>query len=231
VEVLCRWNSPTLGPVSPVEFIPLAEASDLIRPLTEWTMAQALTCCSRWHAQGLPIKVAVNLSARHLQDEHLPEWLGNLMTRSGVGAEYLELEITEGAIMRDPDRALRILQGIRALGITLSIDDYGTGYSSLSYLQKLSVDRLKIDKSFVSGLLTNERDHLIVKSTIDLAHALNLEVIAEGIETVQQAAILQRLGCDYAQGYLYSRPIAMEKVAGWFKERGEFHSRDRAANG
>ena len=219
VEVLCRWNSPSLGSVSPAEFIPLAEASDLIRPLTEWTMAQALACCRSWHAQALPIKVAVNLSARHLQDEHLPEWLGDLLSRSGIGAEFLELEITEGAIMRDPDRALRILQAIRALGITLSIDDYGTGYSSLSYLQKLSVDRLKIDKSFVAGLLTNNRDHLIVKSTIDLAHALNLEVIAEGIETAQQASILRQLGCDYAQGYLYSRPLHVDKVAGWFRER------------
>ena len=231
VEVLCRWNSPSLGSVSPVEFIPLAEASDLIRPLTEWTMAQALACCKIWHAQALSVKVAVNLSARHLQDEHLPEWLGDLLTRSGVGAEFLEIEITEGAIMRDPDRALRILQAIRALGITLSIDDYGTGYSSLSYLQKLSVDRLKIDKSFVAGLLTNDRDHLIVKSTIDLAHALNLEVIAEGIETVHQAAILRRLGCDYAQGYLYSRPLQFDKVAGWFRERFESDGKERVANG
>jgi diguanylate cyclase (GGDEF)-like protein/PAS domain S-box-containing protein len=230
VEVLCRWNSPSLGPVSPVEFIPLAEASDIIRPLTEWTMARALACCRNWHSQGLPLKVAVNLSARHLQDEDLPEWIGDLLSRSGIGAEFLELEITEGAIMRDPDRALRILQAIRARGITLSIDDYGTGYSSLSYLQKLSVDRLKIDKSFVSGLLTNDRDHLIVKSTIDLAHALKLEVIAEGIETTQQAAILRRLGCDYAQGYLFSRPLTADLVAGWFRERAEFDGRERVAN-
>lgn len=216
VEVLCRWNSATLGAVSPAEFIPLAEASDVIRPLTEWTLASALAACRSWHAKGLPLKIAVNLSARHLQDEQLPTWLGRLLGQSGIGPEFLELEITEGAIMRDPDRALRILQSIRALGITLSIDDYGTGYSSLSYLQKLSVDRLKIDKSFVSGLLTHERDQLIVKSTIELAHALNLQVIAEGIETRGQFEMLRSLKCDYAQGYLMSRPIPYERVFDWF---------------
>jgi len=151
----------------------------------------------------------------------LPDWLGSLLSRSGIRAEFLELEITESAIMRDPDRAMRILQAIKALGITLSIDDYGTGYSSLSYLQKLAVDRLKIDKSFVAGLLCNDRDQLIVKSTIDLAHGLELEVIAEGIETPQQLAVLQRLGCDYAQGYLLSRPLRPEHVFDWFYAQTE----------
>jgi diguanylate cyclase (GGDEF)-like protein/PAS domain S-box-containing protein len=231
VEALCRWNSATLGQVSPAEFIPLAEATDVIRPLTEWTLERALSCCRDWHARGLPLKVAVNLSARHLQDEHLPEWLGNLLSRSGIRAEFLELEITEGSIMRDPDRAMRILQAIKTLGITLSIDDYGTGYSSLSYLQKLAVDRLKIDKSFVAGLLRNDRDQLIVKSTIDLAHGLNLEVIAEGIETPQQQAVLQRLGCDYAQGYLISRPLSSEHVFDWFFARTEGNAGLKAAFG
>ena len=231
VEVLCRWNSPSLGQVSPSEFIPLAEASDVIRPLTEWTLECALHYCKGWHARGLPLKAAVNLSARHLQDEHLPDWLGSLLSRSGIGAEFLELEITEGAIMRDPDRAMRILRAIKTLGITLSIDDYGTGYSSLSYLQKLSVDRLKIDKSFVAGLLCNDRDQLIVKSTIDLAHGLELEVIAEGIETPQQQEVLQRLGCDYAQGYLISQPLSSEKVFDWFYARTEREAVLRAASG
>jgi EAL domain-containing protein (putative c-di-GMP-specific phosphodiesterase class I) len=172
-----------------------------------------------------------HLSARHLQDEHLPEWLGNRLSRSGIRAEFLELEITEGSIMRDPDRAMRILQAIKTLGITLSIDDYGTGYSSLSYLQKLAVDRLKIDKSFVAGLLRNDRDQLIVKSTIDLAHGLNLEVIAEGIETPQQQAVLQRLGCDYAQGYLISRPLSSEHVFDWFFARTEGNAGLKAAFG
>jgi len=143
----------------------------------------------------------------------------------------LELEITESAIMRDPDRAMRILRAIKTLGITLSIDDYGTGYSSLSYLQKLSVDRLKIDKSFVAGLLCNDRDQLIVKSTIDLAHGLELEVIAEGIETPQQQAVLQRLGCDYAQGYFISHPLSSEKVFDWFYARTEREAALRAASG
>ena len=219
VEVLCRWTSPTLGNVSPAEFIPLAEASDVIRPLTEWILERTLDICGTWHARGLQLKAAVNLSARHLQDEQLPEWLGRVLRRSGLGAEFLELEITEGAIMRDPERAMRILTAIKALGITLSIDDYGTGYSSLSYLQRLAVDRLKIDKSFVGGLLSNDRDQLIVKSTIDLAHGLGLEVIAEGIETAQQLAFLQRLGCDYAQGFFLSRPLKADLVFDWFDAR------------
>ncbi|MDP9084627.1 MAG: EAL domain-containing protein [Pseudomonadota bacterium] len=230
VEVLCRWNSATLGPVSPAEFIPLAEASDVIRPLTEWILTRALTYCRSWHARGLPLKVAVNLSARHLQDEQLPDWLGTLLSRSGIRAQFLELEITEGAIMRDPDRAMRILQAIKTLGITLSIDDYGTGYSSLSYLQKLAVDRLKIDKSFVAGLLCNDRDQLIVKSTIDLAHGLELEVIAEGIETPQQLAVLQTLGCDYAQGYLLSCPLTPKHVFDWFSARTESNRIKAAAD-
>lgn len=230
-EVLCRWNSRSLGHVSPTEFIPLAEASDVIRPLTEWTLQRALDHCKIWHARGLPLKAAVNLSARHLQDEHLPDWLGGLLSRSGIGAQFLELEITESAIMRDPDRAMRILRAIKALGITLSIDDYGTGYSSLSYLQKLSVDRLKIDKSFVAGLLCNDRDQLIVKSTIDLAHGLELEVIAEGVETPQQQAMLQGLGCDYAQGYLISQPLSSEKVFEWFYARTESAAVPRASSG
>jgi diguanylate cyclase (GGDEF)-like protein/PAS domain S-box-containing protein len=221
VEVLCRWNSAALGHVSPAEFIPLAEASDIIRPLTEWTLDRTLAYCKSWHARGLPLKAAVNLSVRHLQDERLADWLGSLLSRSGIRAEFLELEITESAIMRDPDRAMRILQSIKALGITLSIDDYGTGYSSLSYLQKLSVDRLKIDKSFIAGLMSNDRDRLIVKSTIDLAHGLGLEVIAEGTETPQQLAVLQRLGCDYAQGFLLSRPLRPEQIFDWFKARTE----------
>ena len=159
----------------------------------------------------------------------MPEWLGSVLIRSGMRPEFLELEITESAIMRDPDRAMRTLQAIKALGITLSIDDYGTGYSSLSYLHKLAVDRLKIDKSFVAGLLCNDRDQLIVKSTIDLAHGLELEVIAEGIETPQQLAVLKKLGCDYAQGFLLSQPLRAEDVFDWFKDRTENSSLKAAA--
>lgn len=125
VEVLCRWTSSVSGQVSPRKFIPLSEASDVIRPPIEWILERALSNCKAWHAKGLPVKVAVNRSARHLQDEQLPNWLGRLLSRSGIRAEFLELEITEGAIMRGPDRAMRILQAIKTLGITLSIHDRG----------------------------------------------------------------------------------------------------------
>jgi EAL domain-containing protein (putative c-di-GMP-specific phosphodiesterase class I) len=161
------------------------------------------------------------LSARHLQDEELPNWLSELLHATLTDPEWLELEITESAIMVDTDRALRNLRAIRELGVALSIDDFGTGYSSLAYLQKLAVNRLKIDKSFVAGLGQSEHDRLIVKSTIDLAHGLGLEVVAEGIETQGQYAILQRMGCDYGQGYLISRAMPDALLRAWYAAHGE----------
>lgn len=221
VEALCRWCSPEFGNVAAGEFIPLIEASDLIRPLTEWTLRHALQCCLEWRGRGFELKVAVNLSARNLQDEHLPRWLGELFVSTGTDPSWLELEITESAIMTDAERALKTLGGIRRLGVTLSIDDYGTGYSSLAYLRKLAVNRLKIDRSFVAGLPDSEHDVLIVKSTIDLAHGLGLEVIAEGIETHGQYAKLQKLGCDYGQGYLIARPMPHEALMQWYAHQRE----------
>jgi diguanylate cyclase (GGDEF)-like protein/PAS domain S-box-containing protein len=216
VEALCRWRSAVFGDVSPGEFIPLIEASDLIRPLTEWTLRQSLECCREWRAQGCELKVAVNLSVRHLQDDELPGWLEELLISTDTPPGWLELEITESAIMTDTDRAVKTLGAIRRLGITLSIDDYGTGYSSLAYLQKLAVNRLKIDKSFIAGLGQSEHDQLIVKSTIDLAHGLGLDVIAEGIETQGQYAMLQRMGCDYGQGYLIAKAMPPDLLVGWY---------------
>jgi predicted signal transduction protein with EAL and GGDEF domain len=215
-EALCRWRSPVFGNVSPGEFIPLAEASELIQPLTRWTLRYAAECCQRWRQAGCPLKVAVNLSARHLQDEQLPTWVADLLERTGVQPTWLELEITESAIMADTERALGTLKAIRNLGITLSIDDYGTGYSSLSYLQKLAANRLKIDKSFVAGLGNSRQDELIVKSTIDLAHGLGLEVVAEGIETQAQYSKLQAMGCDYGQGYFIAHAMPEDALMQWY---------------
>lgn len=221
VEALCRWHSPVLGNVSPAEFIPLVEASDLVRPLTEWTLREALRCCRQWRKCGYLLKVAVNLSARHLQEEGFADWLAELIASSEASPGWLELEITESAIMTDTARALTTLRALRELGVTLSIDDYGTGYSSLAYLQKLAVHRLKIDRSFVAGMESSQHDRLIVKSTIDLAHQLGLEVIAEGIETRGQFALLQTMGCDVGQGYLIARPMPDELLMNWYTEHGE----------
>lgn len=218
-EALCRWRSPVFGDVSPAEFIALAEASELIQPLTRWTLQHAVRCCQRWRQKGCQLKVAVNLSARHLQDEHLPTWLADLLHRTGTQPTWLELEITESAIMADAERALGTLRAIRHLGVTLSIDDYGTGYSSLAYLQKLAVNRLKIDKSFVAGLEHSRQDELIVKSTIDLAHGLGLEVVAEGIETKGQYNKLQAMGCDYGQGYFVAHAMPEEILLEWYASR------------
>ena len=219
VEALCRWHSPVFGNVSPSEFIPLIEASELVRPVTQWTIRQSLASCRQWRSNGVHLKVAVNLSARLLQDDELSSWLEKLLHTTGSEADWLELEITESAIMADTERALKTLRALSELGITLSIDDFGTGYSSLAYLQKLSVNRLKIDKSFVDGLGHSESDKLIVKSTIDLAHGLGLDVVAEGIETQAQYGALQTMGCDYGQGYLIARPMSGNLLLKWYLSR------------
>jgi diguanylate cyclase (GGDEF)-like protein/PAS domain S-box-containing protein len=215
VEALLRWRSPELGNVSPGEFIPLAEASDLITSLTLWTLERALTDCREWHAAGVQLKVAVNLSARHLQDSAIPTLIEKLLHSTQAQAAWLELEITESAIMTDPDRALTILRALRDLGLSISIDDFGTGYSSLAYLQRLNVDRLKIDKSFVLAMSEGLGSEVIVASTIQLGHALGLEIIAEGVETAWQADTLRAAGCDYAQGYFYARPMACGALLAW----------------
>ena len=219
VEALCRWLSPLFGRVSPGEFIPLAEASDLIKPLTEWTIHRTLTDCHRWRANGVDLRVAVNLSARHLQDARLPHWLETTLAATGTRPEWLELEITESAIMTDPERASRILHALHDLGVLLSIDDFGTGYSSLAYLRNLAVDRLKLDRSFIDGMKDGLKDQLIVESTINLAHGLELEVVAEGIETEAQYRLLRQFGCELGQGYWIAKPMPVDDLVAWYRAR------------
>lgn len=219
VEALSRWHSPQLGQVSPADFMPLAEATEIITPLTRWTLERGLEDCARWRAAGTPVGVAINLSARHLQSSQLVDDVAQLLQSAGLPAMLLELEITESAIMSDPQRAFAILTELRELGVQLSIDDFGTGYSSLAYLQRLQVDRLKIDRSFVENLAIDHGSRAIVSSTIQLAHALDLEVVAEGIETRAQHDILVDLGCDYGQGYLYARGMRAAEVGPWLRAR------------
>jgi diguanylate cyclase (GGDEF)-like protein/PAS domain S-box-containing protein len=217
-EALLRWFHPTQGAIGPNEFIAIAEATDLIRPLTEYTLRCALRQIREWRERGVHVRIAVNLSARLLQDMAFPARLRQLLEESGVPAASLELEITESAMMLDPARALRVVQEIDKLGTLISIDDFGTGYSSLGYLRDLPVHSLKLDKSFVMGMRNNTDDRIIVESTAKMAHALKLELVAEGVETEWDAQFLAAAGYDYAQGYRYSRALPADKCLAWIVE-------------
>jgi diguanylate cyclase (GGDEF)-like protein/PAS domain S-box-containing protein len=217
VEALLRWNHPKLGFISPGEIIPMVESTDLLRPLTDWTIGQALRQQQLWAADGSFVRMAVNLSARLLHDLAFPGRLAELLLKHDVPPESLELEITESAMMIDVERALTVGRQIREQGVHLSIDDYGTGYSSLSYLRDLSVGTLKLDRTFVDGLEESPGNRAIVESTLALAHALNLVVIAEGVSTAWQADYLGRLGYDLGQGYFYSKPLDAESCKAWLQ--------------
>jgi diguanylate cyclase (GGDEF)-like protein/PAS domain S-box-containing protein len=217
-EALVRWFHPVQGAVNPAEFIAIAESTDLIRPLTEWTLRGALTQIRAWRDRGVHVRIAVNISARILQDMAFPVHLASLLQASGVAAASLELEITESAMMLDPGRALRVIQEIDKLGVLISIDDFGTGYSSLGYLRDLPVHSLKLDKSFVMGMRNNTDDRIIVESTAQMAHALRLELVAEGVETEWDAQFLAVAGYDFAQGFHYSRALPADKCLAWIVE-------------
>lgn len=206
-EALLRWRHPVHGSVPPEQFIPLAEMGEVIRPLTLWVIEQALMQLQEWYRQGMATCVAVNISPRNLLDEDYPEQLERLLRHYRVPADALQLEITEGALIADPERALAVIQRIHALGVRLAIDDFGTGYSSLSYLQRLPLDTLKIDMSFVRQMLLSHADAMIVHSTIGLAHNLGLRVVAEGVEDAATLEMLREIGCDEAQGYHIARPL------------------------
>ncbi|HZR45200.1 MAG TPA: EAL domain-containing protein, partial [Candidatus Manganitrophaceae bacterium] len=231
VETLIRWRHPNFGVVPPDQFIPLAEQTGLIKPVTSWVLAAALRQCRLWLDAGLEFSVAVNLSVRNLLDPQLPNQIGDLLDRCGVAPHFLVLEITESIIMADPAHAMKILSELRKMGIGLSIDDFGTGYSSLGYLKKLAVDEIKIDKSFVKEMAQNEDDTAIVRSTIDLAHNLGLKVVAEGVENQEIWKRLIALGCDAAQGYYFSRPIAAPELTQWMTESRWGLKRDSSQGG
>jgi diguanylate cyclase (GGDEF)-like protein len=218
VEALVRWKHPDRGMIPPDEFISLAERSGLIRPLTLRVLSLAMQQARAWEQAGLQLRVAVNLSARNLQDAQLPEQIAELLGRTGASAERLELEITESTIMADPARSLDVLTRLHDMGMDLAIDDFGTGYSSLGYLKRLPISAVKIDKSFVQNLPSDDNDAVIVRSTIELAHNLGLRVIAEGVETAYVWDRLSALGCDAAQGYYMGRPMPVEELDRWFVE-------------
>ncbi len=218
VEVLGRWIHQELGVIPPDQFIPLAERTGLIKPLTGWVLDQALRQCRVWSQAGIEISVAVNLSVRNLLNPQLPDQVAELLQHHGILPGCLELEITESSIMADPERAREIVTRLNKMGVQLSIDDFGTGYSSLGYLKRLPVHWIKIDKSFVIHMVANESDAVIVQSTIDLAHNLGLKVVAEGVESQAVYDQLMGLGCDAVQGYYISRPLPVEELIRWLRE-------------
>jgi diguanylate cyclase (GGDEF)-like protein len=218
VEALVRWQHPERGLLYPDEFIPLAQHTGLIRPLTMRVLQLALTQCRAWRDEGLELSVAVNLAMRNLLDAQLPDEVMRLLTSLRLPSEALELEITESTIMADPGRAASVLERLSALGVRLAIDDFGTGYSSLGYLKRLPVDEIKIDKSFVMNMSGDENDAAIVRSTIDLGRNLGLEVVAEGVETEEVWDRLSDLGCDVAQGYYLSRPKPPDELTAWMAD-------------
>lgn len=216
-EALLRWRHPEFGYIDPETIVEVAESAGLIWLLTEWTIGRALDEAQSWHVAGYPLRIAVNLSARLLQDRMLADRLSECLANRGLSAQWLTLEITESAIMADPEAALKNTAALKAAGIRLSIDDFGTGYSSLGYLKDLPADELKIDKSFVMDMLKEPRNALIVKSTIELAHNLGLEVVAEGVESAAVLNALSALDCEIAQGYHISRPVSAETFRAWLE--------------
>lgn len=215
-EALVRWQHPRLGLLAPDKFILAAEQTGLIGPLTRWVLIDALSLCQNVRRQGTHLRVSVNLSARTLHDPHLPELVEEALKATGAEPDQLMLEVTESAIVLDQKRAEETLAALNHLGIRISIDDFGTGYTSLASIKHLLVHEIKIDKSFVMGMLTNNSDAMIVRSMIDLGHYLGLRVVAEGVETKALFDAVAALGCDEAQGYFISRPQTCELLKNWF---------------
>ena len=217
-EALVRWQHPERGMVQPMKFIPFAEQTGFVRHLTAWMIDRCAQLMRHYARLGIELKLSVNLSTRDLLDHDLPEKLKKLIDSQGMDPALLCLEITESAIMSDPERALQTLAQLHGLGFHLSIDDFGTGFSSLAYLKSMPVDELKIDKSFVLNMERDARDAKIVRSTIDLAHNLGLSVVAEGVESAKAWKLLQALGCDEGQGFFIAKPMPEAVFANWVSE-------------
>lgn len=220
-EALLRWNNAELGSVSPTDFIPLAESSGLIIELGEWVFSQACWQLARWRDAGCwqdGWRVAVNVSAKQFRQNQLANRIADALARWDIPAHWLEIELTESALMENPPAAIRTLQQLRNMGLTIAVDDFGTGYSSLSYLKRFPLDSLKIDRSFVLDIVSNPDDAAIANAIIAMAHQLGLKVVAEGVEDAEQLAQLRARRCDQVQGYFYSRPLPADTFAAWSNE-------------
>jgi EAL domain-containing protein (putative c-di-GMP-specific phosphodiesterase class I) len=219
-EALVRWHHPTRGKLRPGLFLPLAERNGLIVPLTELVLDRAVAACASWRASGGgEIGISVNLSARSLLDTMLPSAVADVLRRHHLPSHLLTLEITETIMLSDADRALGLLADLRALGVRLSLDDFGTGYSSLTHLSELPIQQLKIDQSFVSQITRSDRDSAIVEAVAGLARHLDVEVVAEGIETAETLARLRVLGCQYGQGHYFAQSMSADLLPLWMSTR------------
>ena len=217
-EALVRWQHPERGLLAPGTFVPIVEQTGLISALTRHVLESAVAQCATWREAGMDLCVSVNLSVRNLLDRNLPAEIGRLLRARRLPPEALQLEITESMIMSDPDRALLTITELSNLGVQLAVDDFGTGYSSLDYLSRLPIDELKIDRSFVSPMLTDPSNLIIVRSTINLAHDLRLAIIAEGVEDAETLAHLDQLGCDRVQGFHLGRPMSADAFDAWMRD-------------
>lgn len=227
VEVLSRWNHPEKGIITPVQFIPLAEEMGLIVEMDERVIRQAAVAHAAWTRLGLGVPIAVNLSALQFSGENFPQWIARLLSETKIAPANLRLEITEGTVVQDVERTVEILRQVRAMDVEIAVDDFGTGYSSLSYLKYLPVNTVKIDRAFVKGLPTDERDLTLTTAIVNMAHSLGLTVVAEGVETVDQRRVLQDIGCDEFQGYLFSQPVPEPQLLELLKSH---NSRPRAVS-
>jgi diguanylate cyclase (GGDEF)-like protein len=220
-EALVRWKHPERGFIPPNDFVPIAERTGLIKPLSRFVLAASINQCKAWNTAGYDLHVSVNLTIPDLLDLELPDWIGSMLTETGVTPDQLELEITETTILADPFRVRQVLNRLNEMGLRLAIDDFGTGYSSLAYLRHLPVQTIKIDRSFVMGMGEDTSDATIVRSTIDLGRNLGLEIVAEGVESQEAWDALRSHGCTLAQGYFISRPVPADELAELLEERAE----------
>lgn len=219
VEALLRWNSPLLGAISPALFIPIAEETGLIVPIGMWVLKTACAQSVAWQSQGLPpVCIAVNISVRQFADVNLLDDIAAALQESGMAPHLLELEITEGMVVHNPDRAIKLLTSIKKMGVRLAIDDFGTGYSSLAQLKRFPIDTLKVDRSFIRDIATNSEDKAITQAIIAMGKTLSLTVVAEGVETMEQEAFLRKHLCDQMQGFYFSKPVIAEEFAALLRD-------------
>lgn len=219
VEALIRWNHPELGMISPGDFIPIAEETGLILPIGDWVLRTACEKMVEWQRQGFPpMKIAVNLSALQFLQKDLVEKIEQILQETSMDPHFLELEITENMVMQDVEAGIRTLKRLKEKGIHISIDDFGTGYSTLSYLKDFPVDTLKIDRSFIKDIDKDKSSSALTKTIITLAHELNLNVIAEGVETYKQLSLVKKQSCDAVQGFYYSKPLSSKEISQYFQQ-------------
>jgi len=212
VEALLRWQHPIRGVVSPEEFVPIAEESGLIVPIGRWVLEQACMQGASWHREGHSVNISVNASARQLERPEFVQEVRTALGDSGLDPTTLTLEITETVLMRKPETTARLLSDLKALGVRIAIDDFGTGYSSLAYLRQFAVDSLKIDRAFIADMMNSPESHALAHTLIQLGKALNLQTLAEGVESPRQVRRLQQEGCDLAQGFLFSHPLSPDAI-------------------